>query len=237
MQTTDSTAKVDSTIAHVAPHGDLIGWQEVETPAQLAAVRALPGFTTYAPAGSASFIPISWRTSLFTLLGSGSRRVHGGVAHVTPSRYVNHVVLLHRKSGATITRVNTHVVSHIDVAGHARGTDMIRGQLGRAELHFHILHGQIVDLSHVSPVIWGGDLNVDYHADRRLSLAGKGTAWFPYTMLKAVTAFDMPAGGTHGARAIDWTGHTTGSPLTAAAPVVLALTYSDHHPVQTVFTI
>lgn len=205
VQHTDPQAQTTADINRLGLVADLFGWQEIETDHQVAALRALPGLEHFIPAFAGSYVPISWRTSVFELAGEPtSTRVHTGTAKITPARYVNSVPLRHKATGLIVTRVNTHVINGIESAGLPIDNQR---RIPQAKLSLLALKAAILAGSQRGAVIWGGDLNINYLAELRLP-ADKRCPWFPVTALAPVTTFDMPTTGTHGKRLIDWTGHT-----------------------------
>lgn len=94
---------------------DVIGWQEVNDSKGHDKRRAMQGYSHFKPkagdTAAANHIPISWRSAKFERTGSGSKLTHGGEAKVTPSRFVNWVVLKHKNTGKKFAFVNTHFIS------------------------------------------------------------------------------------------------------------------------------
>lgn len=97
--------------AQIHPLADVIGWQEVDTPAGRAKVKALAGYATFIPDGALSAIPISWRKDRFELVVAGATRTHPGRAGVTPDRGYSRARLRDRQTGEVLTFVNTHFIS------------------------------------------------------------------------------------------------------------------------------
>lgn len=95
------------------PFAGVIGWQEVDSPAARDKLRrSLAGYRHFFPkAGPAKSVPISWRADRFELIASGSLRTHGGEAKVTPSRYINWVILRQPGRNKRFTVLNTHFIS------------------------------------------------------------------------------------------------------------------------------
>lgn len=239
MQQTDPASEAEAHVVAVAARADVIGWNELGTLALQQAVRNLPGFTSYMPgpdpdkAYSANSVAISWRTDVFDFVDGDSIRVHGGVATVSPSRYINWVLLRHKASGKLVYRINTHVVHRWEVAGRPRNVvGKFLGQTGRAKKHIALLAETTARLGVLHPVIGGGDLNCDYLAEKRLAPSQR-TVWFPYTVLGAVADLVEPDHGTHGARLIDWT-WVVGPGLVVTSQTVLPHGSSDHNPVLSV---
>jgi len=101
---------------------DVIGWQEVERgsgpvtdPLGKLREELGPDYTTFAFGGAANAVPISWRTSMFSLVDDDASctRTHPGEAHVTPHRYFCSARLRHLDSGREFVFVNTHFISGI----------------------------------------------------------------------------------------------------------------------------
>ena len=234
VQHTDPAVQTTAYIERIAAGADLVGWQEIEDLDEVAALRALPGFAHFLPGGAGNAVAISWRTEVFERVGRGqSLLVHRGQPHVTPARHINVVRLRHRATGTVISRINTQIVHHIEVAGHPRvyrGAEAQRydEQLARAQKHIALLRETIRRYGEKGPVVFGGDLNVDYLAEDRLR-PDRRTPWFPLTALGSVVTFDMPGVGTHGRREIDWSGHTAG--LGCDDVQALDLGSSDHRAV------
>ena len=186
VQHTDPAVQTTAYIERIAAGADLVGWQEIEDLDEVAALRALPGFAHFLPGGAGNAVAISWRTEVFERVGRGqSLLVHRGQPHVTPARHINVVRLRHRATGTVISRINTQIVHHIEVAGHPRvyrGAEAQRydEQLARAQKHIALLRETIRRYGEKGPVVFGGDLNVDYLAEDRLR-PDRRTPWFPLT--------------------------------------------------------
>lgn len=93
--------------------GQVVGWQEVDSPgARDKLRRSLPAYRHFFPKdGAARSVPISWRKDRFSLVKSGSIRTHAGEAKVTPSRYVNWVLLKQPAKNKRFLVLNTHFIS------------------------------------------------------------------------------------------------------------------------------
>lgn len=93
--------------------GHVVGWQEVDSPAARDKLRrSLPAYKHFFPKdGAAKSVPISWRADRFELVKSGSIRTHRGEAKVTPSRYVNWVLLKQPAKNKRFLVLNTHFIS------------------------------------------------------------------------------------------------------------------------------
>ncbi|WP_338281020.1 endonuclease/exonuclease/phosphatase family protein [Corallococcus caeni] len=101
--------------ADMTPLADVIGWQEVDTAEGHNKLEALEYYSHFRPGDdrldARNSIAISWRKNKFEKTGDGSRLTHGGEAGVTPSRFVNWVVLKNLATGAKLAFVNTHYIS------------------------------------------------------------------------------------------------------------------------------
>ncbi|WP_434389908.1 endonuclease/exonuclease/phosphatase family protein [Melittangium boletus] len=97
------------------PLADVIGWQEVSTNEGHGKLDALEYYDHFRPGegrlDARNSIAISWRKNKYEKTGDGSRLTHGGEAGVTPSRFVNWVVLKNKDTGAKLAFVNTHYIS------------------------------------------------------------------------------------------------------------------------------
>lgn len=85
-------------------------FQEIEPPRYKRAVRNAArkykrGFT-----GLDSEVPMAYRTDLLTLISGGAERVHGGLDHVSPSRYANVSKFMH-VTGQKVAYIDCHTVS------------------------------------------------------------------------------------------------------------------------------
>lgn len=95
------------------PIGDVIGWQEMNSPADRKRLRnELPEYDHFFPKeGPARAVPISWRKDTFKLVQADAVLTHKGEAGVTPHRYVNWALLEHRAKKQRFIMVNTHFIS------------------------------------------------------------------------------------------------------------------------------
>ena len=104
-----SQDKVRHDVQRAAKTGEIIGWQEIGPERYKDAIRNLKGFDTFMPKGLET--PISWKKSEFKLLDSGVKKMHGGLAKVSPHRQVAWVKLQNKETGETVIHMNTHLVS------------------------------------------------------------------------------------------------------------------------------
>ena len=104
-------AKVVHDVRRAASKADIIGWQEIGPERYKHAIRDLKskGFETFMPKGLQT--PISWRTGKFKMLDSGVKKMHDGLAGVSPHRQVAWVKLKNKETGEVFIQMNTHLVS------------------------------------------------------------------------------------------------------------------------------
>lgn len=111
---TMSQAKVRHDVQKASHTAGLIGWQEIGPDRYFKAIKALgPSWAHYMPHDGGLHIPnpISWKKDQYKLVGHGFVRTHHGKAGISPNRYITWVKLKDRKTGKTIVRMNTHLVS------------------------------------------------------------------------------------------------------------------------------
>ncbi|RKH16399.1 hypothetical protein D7X74_15655 [Corallococcus sp. CA047B] len=163
---TEALAVTTTTVAtHNTLHGqatfkplaDIIGWQEVDTSEGHTRLGALEFYDHFRPGESRldarNSIAISWRRNKYEKTGDGSRLTHGGEAEVTPSRFVNWVVLKNKETGAKLAFVNTHYIS-----GAWNGEHPERQERWRT--HNAVVHEVVADLrGRGLPVVLVGDFN------------------------------------------------------------------------------
>ena len=138
------------------PLADVIGWQEVDTDAGHDKLNALESYDHYRPGAgrldARNSIAISWRRNKYEKLEGGSRLTHGGEAEVTPSRFVNWVVLKNKETGAKLAFINTHYISG------AWNEHPERQERWRT--HNEVVHEVVADMiSRGLPVVLVGDFN------------------------------------------------------------------------------
>ncbi|OEV05381.1 hypothetical protein AN216_03405 [Streptomyces oceani] len=95
------------------PIGDVIGWQEMNDPADRKRLKnKLPRYNHFIPKKKpARAVPISWRQDKFTFVRGHAVLTHKGEAKVTPNRYVTWALLEHRKTDERLIVMNTHFIS------------------------------------------------------------------------------------------------------------------------------
>lgn len=236
LQGTDPRPQIEATAKGVVRETGalVVGWQEGPKNAVDLLKRALGKKWAHVACAE---VPISYRSDVFDLVAHKSIRVHDGEAHVTPSRWINSATLRSKRTGVVFTVLNTHVVHHIDGHGHPmkyKGSDIKKfaRQPARAVKHFRMLRDAIVTASKAHPVIWSGDLNVDFEDDRKVKYKD-----FPYAKLHDVTTFAIPTGPTEGGRTIDWTGYSGDGIRPTRNATRKGRINSDHSPVMTEFVI
>lgn len=172
----------------------VIGWQEAEVktaPNVMQKLNRIPGYKTWWPAGkkpkpfSANAVPISWRKAQFDLVDKGSTNTIGGQAGVTPSRWVNWVVLKNTNTQKQFTFVDTHFIS----AAYTRHPD----RLPRWKTHLDVLNQVLGDLAAKypgQPTVVVGDFNRPAYSPLSgltpITWPGAG-ARVPYDQLYATT--------------------------------------------------
>lgn len=212
--------RVFADVHHAATLGGLIGWQEMETPDHHEALRSLKGFAHYIPTGSAGAVPISWRTSVFELLDSGTILTTHGRARVSPSRFLNFVILRHKASGKTIARVNTHVVSGGWSKGIRPTTTWRRTEWAK---HMKAMEALVLRLDAAGHfVIGGGDMNRS-----RVTLMPS----------PRIVQDVLPSFRTHGRALYDYLFHVRRHGLVFHKSLVVGGFYSDHDAVVATYTI
>ncbi|WP_225408443.1 endonuclease/exonuclease/phosphatase family protein [Stigmatella hybrida] len=143
--------------ATLKPLADVIGWQEVDTDEGHSKLGALEYYDHFRPGegrlDARNSIAISWRKNKYEKTGDGSRLTHGGEAGVTPSRFVNWVVLKNKDTGAKLAFINTHYIS-----GAWNGEHPERQERWRT--HNAVVREVVAELlSRGLPVVLVGDFN------------------------------------------------------------------------------
>lgn len=143
--------------ANLKPLADVIGWQEVDTDEGHTKLDALEYYDHFRPGAgrldARNSIAISWRKNKYEKTGEGSRLTHGGEAGVTPSRFVNWVVLKNKDTGAKLAFINTHYIS-----GAWNGEHPERQERWRT--HNAVVREVVAELlSRGLPVVLVGDFN------------------------------------------------------------------------------
>jgi exonuclease III len=143
--------------ANLKPLADIIGWQEVDTAEGHNKLGALEYYDHFRPGedrlDARNSIAISWRKNKYDKTGDGSRITHGGEPEVTPSRFVNWVVLKNKDTGTKLAFVNTHYIS-----GAWNGEHPERQE--RWKTHNAVVREVVADLlARGLPVVLVGDFN------------------------------------------------------------------------------
>lgn len=158
----------------------------------------------------AAAVPIVWRRDTWHWVKTYSTRISDGAKGRSPHRYANRVLFEHVDTAERHRDLGTHWCQAIETGGNARKITL-PGQIGRGKDDsagtvnaLQTDTAEVVDGMTYSE-FGTGDLNVDFDADRRQVLAGKGTDWFPYTAIRKVAYMDglNDHPPTHGGRLID----------------------------------
>ncbi|RYZ46939.1 MAG: hypothetical protein EOO72_00765 [Myxococcaceae bacterium] len=139
------------------PLADIIGWQEVDSAEAHSKLEALTAYEHFRPGenrlDARNSIAISWRKNKYEKTGDGSRLTHGGEAGVTPSRFVNWVVVKNKETGAKLAFINTHYLSGAWNGAHPERQE-------RWRTHNAVVREVVADLhGRGLPVVLVGDFN------------------------------------------------------------------------------
>ena len=173
--------------------GDVGGLQEMSDAEDRQTLRDLAtqrNWGWYMPEGAGIAIPIIWNRARFLLIEGRSVMVHGPEEGVTPARFINVVKLREVATGKVFGFINTHTIAQ--ASRDAQLSDMHR--IPRLRLHLQMLRAEIVALfASTEHVFAGGDLNVNYLADRN-----RRNPSLPTDALADLVNFDIPLTGTRG---------------------------------------
>ncbi|WP_435745118.1 hypothetical protein [Nocardioides sp. SYSU DS0663] len=208
--------------------GDVGGLQEFsdsEDRQNLIALLQEKDWGWYMPNGAGVAIPIVWDRQRFRLIEGRSIMVHGPEKGVTPARFINVVRLREVATGKVFGFLNAHTISQ--ASRDAQLSNMHR--IPRLRKHLLLLRREIKKVfATTEHVFAGGDLNVNYLADRRRRLAG-----LPTDRLGDLVSFDMPLTGSRGAGSLLDYGMSVrqGSGLVKTGAEVVRGFHSDHDAV------
>ena len=165
--------KAEEDIRRAMALGDVGGFQEMsdlEDRQTIMRVAQELNYGWYMPVnGGGGAIPIVWNRNRFLLIDGRSVMVHPGEENVTPARFINIVRLRELATGKVFGFINTHTLS--GASFDAQATDM--HLIPRLRLHLRMLHDEILALAgSTEHVFVGGDLNVNYLADRHRKVDG-----------------------------------------------------------------
>lgn len=170
--------------------GGLQEFSEAEDRQNLVALLQAKDWGWYMPNGAGVAIPIIWNRQRFRLIEGRSVMTHGAQNGVTPARFINSVRLREVATGKVFGFVNTHTIAQ--ASRDAQLSNMKR--IPRLRKHLGMLRQEIRRLAGTTEHVFaGGDLNVNYLADRRRRNAG-----LPTDALGGVVSFDMPLTGSRG---------------------------------------
>jgi hypothetical protein len=138
------------------PFADLIAWSEVDTPTASRRLHRAMRSAGWGTIGLEHEIPISFRTRDWHLGKWDVERVHGGLAHVSPARFITWASLTHKTTDQKVRMIGTHMVSGaFNQNTHEKGEKWRRDMWDR---HYQRLN----DLCHLwagETLILAGDLN------------------------------------------------------------------------------
>jgi hypothetical protein len=183
------------------------------------------GWEAWVPPTGGTELPVAWNASMFSLVSGQTLMVHKGEPGVTPSRWINTVVLQDLATGEDLAIVNTHTINHGAVDAGLQPND----RTPRLKLHIQMLRDQIEAAEQLTPnVIATGDLNVNHLRDRNLQVQG-----LPTNVLGPVVNFDMPLGRTYdyGNTELDYVMTPIGGNLAPVSAEIVPGFRSDHRGV------
>lgn len=209
-------AQVIHDVRRASKQGSIIGWNEISPPRYFDAIRALgPEWGHYMPRDGGLRIPnpISWKKDVWKKVDAGFQQTHGGRKKVSPNRYITWVKLKHRKTGKTIIRMNTHLVSGAWTSKQKKDKPWRREMWQRhmTEMRQLVARFKAKGL----PVIIGGDFNRD-----------------SYRVLGNQVRYDNNLNvATHGRSTIDYMMHTANKRVSRERAKVQGGYFSDHDAV------
>lgn len=237
---TNSTPDLIAGVRSIGTSADVIGLQELGSPARRAAALSAVG-GTFALQSARNAVPLLWRKSKFDLIGQGSTkvfdviRVEDGVSgpNVGPKN-VSWVQLRLRGTGTTFTVINNHILPSINIKGHPDRTKPGRLRLYRTQMS--ALLALVDRFRAFGPVMATGDFNIDARADARVKDPSD-----PYVLMRQHDLYSnwhtlgFASASTQGHRYIDYVWGTRSKGAVAVAQKVLPKYGSDHSPVLVTF--
>lgn len=223
-----SQDKVLHDVKRAAAAGDIIGWNEISTvkgpngDRYFDAIKSLgKDWGHYMPKHGNYRIPnpISWKKKEWDLVDSGFRRTHkngasAGHTNVSPARYVTWVKLKNKKTGDTIIRMNTHLISG---AWNSKNNKAKEWRKDMWAVHMRKMGNMVSKFERSGlPVIIGGDFNRD-----------------SYKLFGNRVKYDNDLHvGTHGASTLDYVMHTRNKDLKRTGGTIQRGYASDHDAVK-----
>ncbi|NHC24661.1 hypothetical protein G6553_15965, partial [Nocardioides sp. IC4_145] len=190
-------AKAIADVRKVLPLGDAGVLQEFSDAVDrrnLVSLLTAEDWGWYMPTTGGGTIPIIWDRSRFRLIEGRTITVHPAEKGVTPARHINSVRLREIATGEVYGLVNAHTIAR--ASKDARLSDMRR--IPRLRKHLQLMRGEIERLFGTTEHVFaGGDLNVNYLADRNRRNAG-----LPTSALGDLVRFDMPLVGSRGTKSL-----------------------------------
>jgi len=229
-----NAAKAEQDIRKAMTLGDVGGFQEMSDAEDRQTVMRVAqelDYGWYMPVnGGGGAIPIVWNRARFRLIDGHSTMVHPGEEGVTPARFINVVRLREIATGKVFGYINTHTIAQASFDAQATNMNLIP----RLRKHLQMLREEIVALSGSTEFVFaGGDLNVNYLADRRRQVPG-----LPTSALGSVVSFDMPLEGSRGPTSLLDYGMSlkNGGGLVLDHSQIVHGFNSDHDAVQLTYT-
>ncbi len=227
-------AKAEQDIRRAMTLGDVGGFQEMSDAEDRQTVMRVAqelDYGWYMPVnGGGGAIPIVWNRARFRLIDGRSVMTHPGEEGVTPARFINVVRLRELATGKVFGYINTHTIAQASF--DAQATDM--KLIPRLRLHLQMLRNEVLRLAGSTEFVFaGGDLNVNYLADRRRKVDG-----LPTSALGDIVNFDMPLQGSRGPTSLLDYGMSlkVGSGLVLDHSEIVPDFNSDHDAVRLTYT-
>ncbi|MGV3619587.1 MAG: peptidoglycan-binding protein [Archangium sp.] len=214
-------------VKRAAAAGDIIGWNEISVVGgpngdrYFDAIKGLgKAWEHYMPKHNGYRIPnpISWKKDEWDKVDDGFRRMHkngasAGHTNVSPARYVTWVKLQNKKTGETIIRMNTHLISG---AWNSKNNKAKEWRKDMWHKHMRQMREMVARFERKgTPVIIGGDFNRD-----------------SYKLFGNQVKYDNNIHvGTHGASTLDYVMHTPHKDLKRVGGRIQKGYASDHDAV------